>query len=115
MICAWISRTSDWGGEFPLFSKQRFFMRRRLPVSAVSGTETGIFVFLRAARLHPPGPGGRVRLIHQTDLSAGECISMEAWRFAKLESCPRHPGGGCGFARHGTCARKTPAGIRAQK
>lgn len=26
--------------------------------------------------------------------------------------CPLHPGGGCGFARHGTYERKVPAGTR---
>lgn len=29
-----------------------------------------------------------------------------------LTQCPLHPRGGCGFASHGTCARKTPAGTR---
>jgi hypothetical protein len=29
-----------------------------------------------------------------------------------LTQCPLHPRGGCGFASHGTYARKTPAGTR---
>ena len=56
--------------------------------------------------------GGRVQLLYKTDLSAGDYISTEAWRDAKLARCPNHPGGGCRFARHGSYGRKTPAGVR---
>ena len=45
-------------------------------------------------------------------LSAEDYVSTEAWRDARLESCPNHPGGCCSFARHGTYGRKTPAGAR---
>ena len=31
---------------------------------------------------------------------------------ARLDRCPNHPRGGCSFARHGTYARKTPAGTQ---
>lgn len=34
-----------------------------------------------------------------------------AWENATLVGCPRHPAGGCGFARHGTYRRTTPAGM----
>ena len=34
-----------------------------------------------------------------------------AWENATLVGCPRHPAGGCGFARHGTYPRTTPAGM----
>ncbi len=56
--------------------------------------------------------GGRVQLIHETDLSAEDYVSTQAWRDAKLERCPNHPDGGCRFARHGTYGRKTPTGLR---
>ena len=53
-----------------------------------------------------------MQLIHETDLSAEEYVSTQAWRDAKLERCPNHPDGGCRFARHGTYARKTPVGLK---
>ncbi len=56
--------------------------------------------------------GVQVQLIHETDLSAEEYVSTQAWRGAKLERCPRHPGGGCRFGRHGTYGRKYPDGMR---
>ncbi len=56
--------------------------------------------------------GGRVQLIHETDLSAEEYVSTQARRGAKLERCPRHPGGGCRLGSHGTCGRKYPDGMR---
>ena len=39
-------------------------------------------------------------------------VSQEGWREASLARCPRHRGGGCGFARHGTYRRKSPPGTR---
>lgn len=41
-----------------------------------------------------------------------EYVTRELWRLATLPCCPLHPRGGCGLARHGTYARKTPAGTR---
>lgn len=40
-------------------------------------------------------------------LSGEDYVTTQAWRDAKLECCPAHPGGGCRFARHGTYRRKT--------
>lgn len=51
-----------------------------------------------------------VQLRFDTGLAGAEYVTRELWRLATLERCPLHPRGGCGFARHGTYARKTPAG-----
>jgi hypothetical protein len=53
-----------------------------------------------------------VQLRHETPLTSEAYIAEHAWRKATLATCPRHPAGGCGFARHGTYARKTPTGMR---
>lgn len=47
-----------------------------------------------------------------TGLTSEEYVKQEAWRSARLERCPLHPEGGCGFARHGTYGRRWPAGCR---
>jgi hypothetical protein len=47
-----------------------------------------------------------------TGLTSEDYVKQEAWRFARLERCPLHPEGGCGFARHGTYGRRWPAGCR---
>ncbi len=39
-------------------------------------------------------------------------VSEKVWEKATLPRCPLHPRGGCGFARHGTSAQKTPEGAR---
>ena len=39
-------------------------------------------------------------------------VSAEGWREARLDRCPNHPHGGCSLARHGTYARKRPAGTQ---
>ena len=46
-----------------------------------------------------------------TDLSADEYVRRQAWENAKLDSCPLHPEGECGFAKHGTYKRKMPIGV----
>jgi hypothetical protein len=51
-----------------------------------------------------------VQLRFQTGLTGEDYVTREAWREASLVCCPLHPDGGCGFARHGTYARKTPRG-----
>ena len=51
-----------------------------------------------------------VQLRYETGLAGEHYVSGEHWRLARLDRCPLHPSGGCGFARHGTYARKTPAG-----
>lgn len=51
-----------------------------------------------------------VQLRFETGLTGADYVTREAWREARLSHCPLHPRGGCGFARHGTYERKTPAG-----
>ena len=51
-----------------------------------------------------------VQLRFETGLTGAEYVTREAWREARLSCCPLHPRGGCGFAQHGTYARKSPAG-----
>jgi hypothetical protein len=53
-----------------------------------------------------------VQLRFATGLTSESYVSREAWREASLPGCPLHPGGGCGWARHGTYARVRPAGAR---
>ena len=53
-----------------------------------------------------------VQLRHATSLTSEAYLAEHAWVKASLATCPRHPGGGCGLARHGTYPRKTPVGIR---
>ena len=52
----------------------------------------------------------QVRL--ETGLTSEEYVKREAWRSARLERCPFHPEGGCGFASHGTYERVSPPGCR---
>jgi hypothetical protein len=51
-----------------------------------------------------------VQLRFECDLTGAEYVSQKAWRDANLPSCPLHPQGGCGFARHGTYKRVSPPG-----
>lgn len=51
-----------------------------------------------------------VQLRFNTGLAGVEYVTRELWRLARLEQCPLHPRGGCGFARHGTYERKSPPG-----
>jgi hypothetical protein len=51
-----------------------------------------------------------VQLRFKTGLTGEDYVTREAWREARLSHCPVHSRGGCGFARHGTYARKRPAG-----
>jgi hypothetical protein len=53
-----------------------------------------------------------VQLRHETSLTSEAYLVEHAWVKARLAVCPRHPRGGCGFARHGSYPRKTPAGVR---
>ena len=47
---------------------------------------------------------------YASGLTSEAYVKQEAWRFARLERCPFHPEGGCGFASHGTYARVDPPG-----
>lgn len=53
-----------------------------------------------------------MQLRFATDLSATEYVRREAWKEAKLERCPLHPEGGCGFRKGGTYPRKHPDGTK---
>ncbi len=53
-----------------------------------------------------------MQLRFETGLTSEEYVSRQAWREARLERCPLHPGGGCGLARHGTYERVQPPGAR---
>lgn len=53
-----------------------------------------------------------VQLRYKTGLTGEDYVNRQAWREARLARCPLHPHGGCGFARHGTYARKRPHGAR---
>ena len=53
-----------------------------------------------------------MQLRFKTGLTSEDYISQQAWRLATLECCPLHTRGGCSFRRHGSYARKRPAGAR---
>jgi hypothetical protein len=53
-----------------------------------------------------------VQLRHSTTLTSEEYVTQAAWRQARLDVCPRHPVGGCGFASHGTYRRVKPPGMQ---
>ena len=53
-----------------------------------------------------------MQLRYATGLTGDDYVTRKAWREARLERCPCHPEGGCGFARHGTYARVSPPGTR---
>lgn len=48
----------------------------------------------------------------ETAFTSDRYVSERGWESARLERCPLHPRGGCGFARHGTYARVEPAGTQ---
>ena len=53
-----------------------------------------------------------MQIRYATDLSAEQYVRQEAWKDAKLDSCPLHPEGGCGFSKNGTYRRKYPQGTK---
>ena len=53
-----------------------------------------------------------MQLRDPSSLTSEAYVAQCAWRCASLAGCPRHPKGGCGFARHGTYPRQTPLGMR---
>ena len=62
-------------------------------------------------RLQRAGPWP-VQLRHAYDAHQRAVRYRESLASGKPECCPRHPGGGCGFARHGTYRAVAPAGMR---
>lgn len=53
-----------------------------------------------------------MQIRYATQLSDTEYVSRHGWVWARLESCPVHPEGGCSFHRHGTYTRRRPEGTR---
>jgi len=53
-----------------------------------------------------------MQIRYATDLSAEEYVQQEAWKEARLDNCPLHPEGGCGFSKNGTYRRKYPEGTK---
>lgn len=51
-----------------------------------------------------------VQLRFDTGLAGEHYVTRELWHQARLDRCPLHPNGGCGFAKHGTYLRKSPSG-----
>jgi hypothetical protein len=64
-----------------------------------------------APRWQPCAPRP-VQLRDPSSLTSEAYVAERAWQKARLLHCPRHPQGGCGFARHGTYPRKLPTGMR---
>jgi hypothetical protein len=53
-----------------------------------------------------------MQIRYATDLSAEEYVEQRAWKEARLDDCPVHPEGGCGFSKNGTYKRKVPQGTK---
>jgi hypothetical protein len=51
-----------------------------------------------------------VQLRWKLGLTSEEYVTQQAWHSARLDKCPLHPKGGCGFHRLGTYERLDPAG-----
>ena len=64
-----------------------------------------------APRWQPCAPRP-VQLRDPRSLTSEAYVAERAWQKARLLHCPRHPRGGCRFARHGTYPRTTPTGMR---
>lgn len=61
--------------------------------------------------LYPCGPWP-VQLRWKLGLTSEEYVSQQAWRLARMDRCPLHPTGGCGFRYAGTYGRDDPSGVR---
>ena len=53
-----------------------------------------------------------MQLRFETTLTSEQYVSEKAWRHARLDRCPLHPDGGCGYKRHGSYERQQPPGAR---
>jgi len=53
-----------------------------------------------------------MQIRYATDLSTEEYVEQRAWKEARLDDCPVHPEGGCGFSKNGTYKRKVPQGTK---
>lgn len=79
----------------------------RLKLASLSFTQEG-----GPAEIAVPAGPVPVQLRFDTGLAGEQYVIRELWRQARLQRCPLHPRGGCGFAGHGTYARKSPQGTR---
>ena len=52
-----------------------------------------------------------MQLRDPSSLTSEAYVAQRGWQDATLARCPRHPAGGCGFARHGPYLRTTPVGL----
>ena len=53
-----------------------------------------------------------MQLLWKCPLSNERYVTQRAWESAILDSCPFHPGGGCGLEKLGTYGRVEPVGAR---
>ncbi len=49
-----------------------------------------------------------MQIRYPINLTVEEYIEQKAWEQAELAHCPFHPGGDCGYTKHGTYPRKFP-------
>lgn len=87
-------------------------MRGSFPKRAVAGTIAGQKGVRPATSSSGADRDAGVQLRFATDLTSDEYVSQQAWRYASLDRCPFHPGGGCGIRRHGTYSRQEPPGTK---
>ena len=55
----------------------------------------------------PAGPVVVLQIVWKLPSNDKEYVSTEAWRLARLDACPAHPKGGCGYHKNGHYIRKT--------
>ncbi len=53
-----------------------------------------------------------MQLLWKCPLADERYVTQRAWEGAILDSCPFHPGGGCGLQKLGSYGRIEPAGVR---
>jgi hypothetical protein len=53
-----------------------------------------------------------MQLRYAIELTAEEYVKQKAWKKARLDACPLHPEGGCGYHKNGTYERKTIKGMK---
>ena len=73
------------------------------------GMEPGPGKEVGPPRWEPCGPW-LVQVRQATGLTSEDYVSQKGWLSARMEFCPLHPEGGCGFARHTMYARVYPVG-----
>jgi hypothetical protein len=56
----------------------------------------------------------QLRLATQS-ITGEDYVSIRLWQRARIECCPLHPQGGCGFSAHGTYDRVEPPGTKIRR